>query len=220
MPSSPPASSHRLNVPNAISLARILACPIIFWLALSMQPPARFGAFALFVVAAMSDLVDGYLARKHGWITDLGKLLDPLADKLLLVATFLPFYLVSHRPGETGDVPFWGPLPLWLLVVILGREIVITLFRSYAARRGVVIAAGPSGKYKALAQSLFSGGLLLWYPLQQLALARGWDGTGWAVWSLVHRGWVGLTLLAALLLTVYSMVDYLWSYRSLLGIRV
>lgn len=192
----------------------------MFWLVLLPGIGARMAAFGLFLAAALSDIWDGYLARKHGWITDVGKLLDPIADKLLMASTLIPFYLVSHRPGELNDVPFWGPLPFWVLIVIFGREVAITLFRSWAARRGVVIAAGGSGKLKALLQSLFSGGLLLWYPLQDLALVRGWTASGgWAAWSAFHRGWVGLTLALALVLTIYSMIDYLWSYRAVVGVR-
>lgn len=211
-------AQRRFTLPNIISLGRIAVCPVIFWLVLQPGVGAGVAAFALFVAAGLSDVWDGYLARKHGWITDMGKLLDPFADKLLLVSTLVPFFLVSHRPGPLNDIPWWGPLPVWVLVVIFGRELGITLFRSWAAHRGVVIAAGRSGKLKALMQSLFSGGLLVWYPLLDIAMGRSWDGTtGWAVWSAFHRGWVGLTLLLAVILTVYSMLDYLWSYRSLVG---
>ncbi|UCC24042.1 MAG: CDP-alcohol phosphatidyltransferase family protein [Gemmatimonadales bacterium] len=212
-------SGHRLTLPNIITFGRILATPVVAWLVLSEGTGLRFAAFVVFVVAALSDVWDGYLARKHGWVTDVGKLLDPLADKLLLAVTLIPFYFISHRAGEINHVPFWGPLPLWVVLVILGRELLITLFRSYASRRGVVIAAGKSGKYKALVQSLFAGGLLLWYPVQQWALARGFDGPIWAVWSLIHRSWIGVTLALALLLTIYSMLDYLWRYRSVAGFR-
>lgn len=161
------------NLPNVITVGRIVACPAIFFLALSPSVGARFAAFVLFVGAGLSDLWDGYLARKHGWITDVGKLLDPLADKLLLVSTFIPFYIISNRPGELGLIPLVGmvPLPMWVLIVILGREVLVTLFRMWAVRQDVVIAAGTSGKYKAFLQNLFSGGLLLWYPLQEFATA-------------------------------------------------
>ena len=212
-------ASRRLTLPNLISLGRIAACPVLFWLALIPDSGTGFWAFGVFVVAALSDLWDGYLARKHNWITDFGKLLDPLADKLLLVATLVPFYLVSNRPGEFDDVPWWGALPLWVLAVIFVREIAITVFRGYAARRGVVVAAGRSGKIKSLAQSLFAGGLLLWYPLHSIAADRGWSSLSWDVWSAFHRGWVGVTLGVALVLTIYSMFDYLWSYRTLIGVR-
>ena len=212
-------SDPRLTLPNVITIARILATPLVAWTILMPGTGMRFLAFFLFLAAALSDLWDGYLARKHGWVTDMGKLLDPLADKLLLAVTIIPLYFISHRPGEVNEVPFWGPLPLWIVLVILGRELFITLFRSYASGRGVVIAAGRSGKYKAFIQNLFVGGLLLWYPLQQWAVGMGFEGGLWGVWSLIHRVWVGVTLALALVLTIYSMLDYLWRYRSLAGFR-
>lgn len=212
-------SERRWTLPNTITVGRIVACPFVAYLALQLGTTAQVWAFVLFLAAALSDIWDGWLARKHGWITDVGKLLDPLADKLLLVATLVPFYVISHRPGPADDVPFWGPMPVWILVVIFGRELLITLFRAYAQRKGVVIAAGKSGKHKALVQALFVGGLLLWYPVLGWATSQGFSGAGWTAWSLLHRSWVGVTLLLALVLTVYSMIDYLWRYRSLVGLR-
>ena len=207
----------RLNLPNVITLGRIVACPAVFFLVLTPSVTLRFGAYFLFLAAALSDLWDGYLARKHGLITDLGKLLDPLADKLLLLATFVPFYVLSHGETAVGPLPFLGPLPLWVVAIIFGREIFITVFRSFAARRGVVISAGRSGKFKAFAQNLFIGGLLLWYPLQMLSLERAWTGAFWAFWTYLHGGWIVVMLSAALLLTVFSLGDYLWRYRGLFG---
>ena len=207
------------NLPNVITVGRIVACPAIFVLALSPSAGARLVAFVLFVGAGLSDLWDGYLARRHGWITDVGKLLDPLADKLLLVSTFIPFYIISHREGELGLIPWWGMLPMWVLIVILGRELLVTLFRQWAVRQDVVIAAGTSGKYKTLLQNLFSGGLLLWYPLQEFANARGLANLPYRTFVQVHSAWIGVTLGLALILTIYSMVDYLWTYRALLGFR-
>ena len=207
------------NLPNVITIGRIVACPVIFILALSPSVGARFAAFVLFVGAGLSDLWDGYLARKHGWITDVGKLLDPAADKLLLVSTFIPFYYISHFRGDAGLIPLVGMLPLWVLIVILGREVLVTLFRMWAVRQDVVIAAGTSGKYKAFLQNLFSGGLLLWYPLQDFATSRGFDSLPYRAFAQVHSAWIGVTLALALILTVYSMVDYLWTYRGLLGFR-
>jgi len=212
-------SGSRFTLPNIITVARIAACPVIFFLAISPGIGARFWAFALFVIAGLSDVWDGYLARRYELITDMGKLLDPIADKLLLVATFVPFYIVSHAGSDVGLIPVFGEMPLWVMVVIFGRELFITLFRSYAARRGVVIAAGKSGKRKALFQALFVGGLLLWYPLRMLAEARSWGGSFWSFWAWFHGAWVGVTLWVAIILTVYSMLDYLWSYRSVVGIR-
>lgn len=210
---------RRLTLPNVITVARIVACPVIFLLAMAPSASLRLWAFGMFVVAALSDVWDGWLARKHGWITDLGKLLDPLADKLLLAATFVPFYLIS-RQGAAWHVPWWGPLPVWVVLVIFGREFLITAFRAYAVRKGIVIAADASGKRKAVYQALFVGALLLWYPLIMIVEERGWSGSvAWTYWSAFHRTWIALTLAAALVLTVYSMLDYLWRYRSVMGIR-
>ena len=81
----------RSALPNIITVARILLAPVVFALLFVPSFTARFVGWILFLIAAFSDLWDGYLARKHGWISDFGKLLDPIADKLLLAATFLPF---------------------------------------------------------------------------------------------------------------------------------
>lgn len=208
-----PRHSH---LPNILTVGRIASTPVLFFLVLSGTLWLRFSAFVLFVLAGLTDVWDGHLARKHGWITETGKLLDPLADKLLMLASFVPVYLVSHRPGEINDVPWWGPLPLWVLVVVFGRELFITLFRQWARRRGRVIAAGKSGKLKTLLQSFFVGGVLLWLPLATVAAERGWtEALAWRGWAFFHRSWVGVTLGLAVFLTIYSMVDYLWQNRSL-----
>jgi CDP-diacylglycerol---glycerol-3-phosphate 3-phosphatidyltransferase len=208
----------RLNLPNLITIARIAACPAIFYMALAEGLGIQFAAFVLFVVAGLSDLWDGYLARKYEMITDMGKLLDPLADKLLLVATLVPIYMISHRTGEFWPLPYWGAFPTWVMVVIFGREILITIFRQWAARRDVVIAAGRSGKNKALLQNLFAGGALFWYPLQAASRDGSWDMLAWTLYEPLHAAWIGITLLASIVLTVYSMFDYFWSYRTLIGV--
>ncbi len=201
------------TIPNVITVGRVALAPLVFVLALSDGVVPRLLAFVLFCVAAFSDLWDGHLARKHGWISDFGKLMDPLADKLLLVATFVPFFIISHRPGPENDLPYWGALPVWVLAVILGRELLVTIVRQVAARRGQVLAAGPSGKYKAVFQNLFSGAALLWYALQSWADRGEWSGSVWELWQgILHGPVIGITLLIALILTVISMVIYFWSW--------
>ena len=166
-----------------------------------------------------SDILDGYLARRANLVTDMGKLLDPIADKLLLVVTLIPVYLISHRGGAFDDVPWIGALPLWVLLVIFGRELFITAFRAYAANRGVVIPAGWAGKRKTMVQMFFIGAMLLWYPLVEVAAVRGWDSWVWSGLSTGLRMWVVVNLGLTILLTVYSLLDYLWSYRTIVGIR-
>ena len=133
-------SERRWTLPNIITVGRIVACPAVFFLVMAPGSGLRVLGFVLFLAAALSDVWDGYLARKHGWITDMGKLLDPLADKLLLAATVVPIYLISHRPGTLGDLPWLGPLPLWIVVVIFGRELLVTLLRQVATRKGMKLA--------------------------------------------------------------------------------
>lgn len=210
------ARGRDLNLPNLITVGRIALALLVVPLLLKDGFTPRLAAFLVFLVAAFSDLWDGHLARSRGLITDLGKLLDPIADKLLLAATFIPFFLLSH--GLEPETPFpWfgGVLPVWVVVVIFGRELFITIFRGYAASRGVVIPAGTAGKYKAVLQNFAVGSGILWYALHSLAHARGWSGSVWAGWQRFHFGFSVVTLGAALVFTVYSMLVYLWHYRTL-----
>jgi CDP-diacylglycerol---glycerol-3-phosphate 3-phosphatidyltransferase len=189
--------------------------PIVTMLLFVPTFTARFAAWILFLIAAFSDLWDGYLARKHGWISNFGKLVDPLADKLLLVCTFVPFYLISHTPGPMNQFPYMGTLPMWVVLVIFGREALITAIRSIAARRGVIIPAGPAGKQKAVFQNIFIGAAILWLALISAAHKKLWHGELWGFWQVLH-GWFLLTALGlALLLTVYSMFVYLITWRRL-----
>lgn len=207
---------ERSTLPNAITVARIVLTPVVYVLLFVPTFTARFVAFLVFLAAAFSDLWDGYLARKHGWISNFGKLLDPIADKLLLVATLVPFYMISRRDAPDAALPLLGELPLWVLLVIFGREALITGIRSYAARGGVVIAAGKSGKLKAVFQNIFIGTTIFWYALQSAAHDHDWSGMLWERWQIFHGTVFLLTLAIALWLTVYSLVVYLYDWRRLL----
>jgi CDP-diacylglycerol--glycerol-3-phosphate 3-phosphatidyltransferase len=202
-------------IPNVITVARIALCPVIFALIFVPSFTARFVAWILFLVAAFSDLFDGHLARKHGWISDFGKLVDPIADKLLLVSTFIPFYILSNRDPTDHSFPIINTLPLWVVIVIFGRELFVTVFRSYAARRGVVIAAGSAGKHKAVWQNIFIGAAIFWYALRSAALANDWQGDGWMWWQRLHTFVLIVSLVVAIFLTVYSMVIYMRSWSKL-----
>src|SRR5579885_178852 len=109
-----------MNLPNALTVGRIAATPLIAALPFATSWSLRLTAFILFLVAAITDYVDGHLARSRKEETDLGRLLDPLADKLLLIGTFIPMYLLART------LPFLTPagevgLPLWVVIVVLGR---------------------------------------------------------------------------------------------------
>src|SRR6185369_16639667 len=116
----------------------------------------------LFVVGSLSDYYDGYLARKYGIVTTLGKFLDPLADKLLVVSVLI--MLVAMPCGTELDVPCTPRVPAWLVVLIVGRELAVTGLRGMASSEGITLGAEELGKYKTIFQIFALTGLLLHYP--------------------------------------------------------
>ncbi|MFL5542771.1 MAG: CDP-alcohol phosphatidyltransferase family protein [Longimicrobiaceae bacterium] len=206
-----------MNLPNAITLGRIVLAVLLAPMIVADSFWVRVAAFVVFLVAAFSDLVDGKLARSRNLITDFGKLADPLADKLLLASTFITFYWLSHG-GEPATPFCWfgGTLPWWILFILFGRELFITVFRGYAAKRGVVLAAGKAGKLKAVFQNIATGAIICWYAAWSAAREYGWDTRFWhGVWLPFHRTFAILALSVAVILTVWSLIVYLQSFRTL-----
>ena len=203
-----------MNLPNALTVGRIVATPLIAVLPFSSSWQLRLTAFVLFTLAGITDYVDGRLARSRKEETDLGRLLDPLADKALLIGTVVPMYLLAD------DFPFetpWGKvgLPFWIVAVVLGRELFMTVFRQLAARRGVVIAAIGPAKWKTGFQLIWQGSAYFWFFAATLAAAQQWNNDAWHGFALFN-GTVGtLMMTAAVLLTVYSLVLYLRSFGSI-----
>lgn len=216
-----------MNLPNAVTAARIAITPLIAWLPLAPSSSLRITAFVLFIVAAVTDYVDGRLARSRKEETDLGRLLDPLADKLLLVATIVPMYVLM-RP-MSGDahawpmkalenvIPFRTPfgdvaLAWWIVALVLGRELFMTIFRQAAARRGVVISAIGPAKWKTGLQWVWVGAAYFWFFAATIAARRGWETQAWTSFAYFN-GFVGVGAMAgAIALTVYSLVLYLRAY--------
>jgi phosphatidylglycerophosphate synthase len=215
-----------VNLPNAITIGRIAASPLVGWLPLTPSVSVRLLAFVLFAVLGISDYVDGRLARSRKEITDLGKQLDPLADKLFLVVTMIPMYLLMRPTGAQGGIvhvadslPFvtpWGRvgLPLWVAIVIIGREAAMTVFRQMAARRGVVIAAIGSAKWKTGFQLAWVGAAYFWFWVATAAAARGLTSPGWEDFKYFN-GIFGVTcMIGAVGLTLYSLVLYVRRYSG------
>ncbi|HET9012578.1 MAG TPA: CDP-alcohol phosphatidyltransferase family protein [Gemmatimonadaceae bacterium] len=216
-----------MNLPNAVTAARIAVTPLIAWLPLAPSSALRVTAFVLFVVAAVTDYVDGRLARSRKQETDLGRLLDPLADKLLLVATILPMYLLMRPTAQSTEawplkaldnvLPFrtpFGDVPLawWVVAVVLGRELFMTIFRQAAARRGVVISAIGPAKWKTGFQSVWVGSAYFWFFAATMAATHRWDTPAWNGFAYFN-GIVGVTtMIGAIALTLYSLVLYLRTY--------
>ena len=126
-----------LSLPNGLTIIRVVAIPIILVLLFSSGRFYQIFTAFLFLLVAITDTVDGYLARRRGVVTTLGKFLDPLADKLLIVTA-----LIALVPARA--------IPVWMVIVIVGREIAVTGLRGIAVSQGIVISASALGKYKTV----------------------------------------------------------------------
>ena len=207
-----------MNLPNGLTVARIIVTPAIAALPFVDSVGARLGAFILFLAAAITDWFDGYLARRNKQETDLGRILDPLADKLLLVGTFVPMYFLAHEFEFITPVGHYD-LAWWVVAIIIGREITMTWFRQFAAKRGVVISSIWPAKWKTGIQLVWAGAAYCWFWLATLMREHGWTGP-------VSRN-IGMTLgtigavsmLLALALTLYSLYIYMRDYGYLFRVE-
>ncbi len=159
-----------VNLPNLLTMGRIVAIPFFVWLLESPTPLRGFWASIVFTAAAITDMLDGYLARKLGVVSVLGKFLDPLADKLIVMAALV------------WMVPM-GRIPAWAVVLLLARELAVMGLRSVAASEGVVISAGQEGKTKTALQMIGIVALLLGYPYHM-----AYAGLDMGVVDMVHIG--------------------------------
>jgi CDP-diacylglycerol--glycerol-3-phosphate 3-phosphatidyltransferase len=204
------------TLPNILTVARIALTPVIALLPFIQGWIPKAIAFVVFLAAAISDIFDGKIARDRGEVTDLGKILDPLADKLLLIATLIPIYWITNFRMQQYEFPWWGHLPLWVAVLLVGREAFMTVLRQVAKRRGVVIAAAGAGKLKTVVQDTFVGAMIAWFAWKDMVEAFGWQG-GWVgrLWEEFHGQFVAATLAGAVVLTLYSLGVYVYRYRYL-----
>jgi CDP-diacylglycerol--glycerol-3-phosphate 3-phosphatidyltransferase len=178
-----PERSANWNLPNAITIVRIVLAPIFFWMLLADGGDdgwLRWAAAALFIIAIATDGIDGHIARSRGLVTDLGKILDPIADKLL-------------TSGALVCLSILGELPWWITVIIVVREVGITVWRLVELRRGNVVPASSGGKLKTVVQSVAISLFLV--PLDSVV-------GSWIVWV----NWAAMA--AALVLTVWSGLLY------------
>lgn len=170
-----------LNVPNILSLFRILLVPLM--VVALFTKPKYFGqewiGLGLFLLASLTDFLDGFLARRRKQITRLGQILDPAADKILTSAAFIS--LVELNPRV---------VPAWIVVVIIAREFAVTSLRSFAAAEGIVIPAAPSGKVKTTLQIVAISLLIVYNELGEF------------------RHLAPISLWLAMLVTVWSGIDY------------
>ena len=187
----------RLNLPNALTLGRIFLVPLLVVVLLTkfegrliLGVPKEIVGAAIFGLASLTDWLDGYLARRRKQVTTLGQLMDPLADKLLVTAAFVSLVQMDLAPA-------------WMVAVILGREFAVTVLRSIAHARGVIISASPLGKFKMVSQVVAI--LLLILGDEHLP-------------PFVFLGRIALWM--AVVTAVVSAVDYYRRFSDVLTVRV
>src|SRR6476660_2811065 len=134
------------TIPNILTVARIAITPVIAALPFIAGYWPKIVCLVIFIAASVTDILDGRLARRYNEVSDLGKKLDPIADKLLLLATLAPIWWISRQRQDLYDIPLWGSIPLWVCLLLLGRELAMTGFRWWAKGQGVIIPAGGAGK--------------------------------------------------------------------------
>lgn len=204
------------TLPNILTLSRIALAPVIALLPFINGWVPKLIAFLVFLAAAISDIYDGKLARDRKQISDLGKELDPLADKLLLVSALIPIYWITTYNMKQYEIPWWGSMPLWVAGILVGRELAMTIFRRAAKRRGVIIAAMGPGKLKTIVQDIFLGATIGWFAWKDMRAAFGWQRGRLSIfWERLHGAVIALTMAVAVVLTIYSMLVYLHRYRAL-----
>jgi CDP-diacylglycerol--glycerol-3-phosphate 3-phosphatidyltransferase len=143
------------TLPNLLSLFRIGIIPVLVYLLTFSDRVSAILAASLFLVASITDYFDGYRARRNRSVSDLGKILDPLADKLMVIAVLI-MLTAMDRPGEPS-------VPAWLVVIIIARESAVTVIRGIALSEGIVMHAEALGKYKFILQAFAVVGLLVHY---------------------------------------------------------
>ena len=164
-----------MNIPNKLTMVRIIVAFIFMGVLVSSIPLKGVMAFVLFAVACLTDFYDGKIARERNIVTNFGKLIDPLADKILISAALISFVQMHDtRVAMNGIVRYF--VPAWMVVVIIGREFAVTGIRLLAASKGKVISAGKGGKHKIISQIVAISTILLFLAAKEvLTTFFSWD---------------------------------------------
>ena len=177
-----------MNLPNTLTTIRmILIVPFVMIMQIAPDGNGRFAALVIFIIASITDFLDGYIARKNHLVTNFGKFMDPLADKLLVSAAMICLVSMDR-------------LPAWMVIIIISREFAISGFRLIAADNGIVIAASWWGKFKTVSQMIMI-----------ILLIANLGG----VFTVLEN----LFMWIALILTVVSLVDYIWKNKKVLSMQ-
>jgi CDP-diacylglycerol---glycerol-3-phosphate 3-phosphatidyltransferase len=186
------------NLPNMLTLGRIAVIPLFVWFTYDADPLYSLLAAGLFTVASITDVVDGFLARRFNLITVVGKFMDPLADKLIVMAALVMFTRL-------------GRVPAWVVIVLLSREFIVTGLRTIAASEGMVIAAGQEGKWKTSLQLVAIISLCIHYTHPLI--------TPWGVFDVNFNAIGKVMTYLSMVFSVWSMAVYFRAFLQMLGKR-
>jgi CDP-diacylglycerol--glycerol-3-phosphate 3-phosphatidyltransferase len=191
-----------MTLPNQLTILRIVLTPIFLYLFLSSNPLLIQISLGVFIIAALTDWYDGWLARKFNYITDWGKFWDPLADKILTSSAFIGFVIV-------------GLLPLWMVLLIITRDLLITLLRVYAESRGHNFVTSYYAKWKTLLQMIFLYYLLLVYVgLHTKEIYISHENI---FRYLLNENLIYFVMLTITIITVHSGITYLLKNKHLIN---
>ena len=190
-----------MNLPNLLTISRIVLSPVYMVLFLIENPYSRLAATIVFLIAALTDLFDGYLARRSGSLTGFGKFMDPLADKILVSTAFVSFVNLGYAKS-------------WMVTTIIVREFIIIGLRSAAAYKGMVITPSVAAQWKTASQMVVISCILVFINLKTLLVPAGYD---WAMFYSTTTGTVfDIMIFLTVILTVATGIDYLWKSSGML----
>ncbi len=190
-----------MNLANRLTMLRILLTFIFMFFLFCEGLWAKAASLIVFMLAALSDLFDGLIAQRWNMVTDFGRLMDPIADKILVLAAFAAFVQMQL-------------IDAWMFVIIVSREILITSLRLFALNKGKVLSAARAGKHKTVSQMAVIFAILGFILLKEIVLKYStWN----PAWEKIFRQGIFFIMLLTLGLTLYSGLSYLWENRKVIA---
>ena len=188
-------------LPNQLTILRIILTPVFLFFFLSNNPVYNQIALAVFIIAALTDWYDGWLARKFNYITNWGKFWDPLADKILISTAFIGFYIIDF-------------IPLWMVIIIIVRDFIITILRAYADFRGKSFPTSFYAKWKTFLQVTFLYYLLIIHTGEKIP--QIYNGNEYIFNTLLNPTFIYITMLVLTIITFHSGLVYILNNRNLI----
>ncbi len=189
-----------MNLANRLTMSRILLTFVFMFFLFCHGPWAKVISLVVFILAALSDLFDGLIAKRRNMVTDFGRFMDPIADKILVLAAFAAFVQLQL-------------IEAWMFVIIVSREILITSLRLFALNKGKVLSAARAGKHKTVLQMTVIFTILIFIVLKEIVLKYfTWN----PAWEKVFRQGIFFLMLVTVALTLYSGLSYLWENRKVI----